>query len=134
MENIWNSDHTRIVRFRALDPKTIKVNWDKYGAVKSYTQRVSGDEVKFEKDQITFLKFWQVGDQMHGVGLIEPLADVLAIEMDMMRSIRDAVKRFSLPFFWVQKTGATDKEIKDLEKSSRIWKGRSFSVHRKDIN
>jgi len=115
IEVIWNSAGKRINGYDIFDPKTMKVKWDKFGNITHYVQTVKGMPQKYPLDKVMFTRFWRLGDQIRGVGLVEPLRDILDIEMDMMLSIRDAVKRFSLPFFHVIKQGADDKEIRKMK-------------------
>lgn len=126
MENNWSDNGERIESFHIIDGKTMSPKWDEHGVIKYFVQTVGGTQVKFKPTQISFLRFWRLGDQMRGVGFVEPLKDILEIEMDMMMSIRDAVKRFSLPFFHIIKEGADDDEIIDLEEKFKGINRKTF--------
>lgn len=125
-EIIWDGN---IIRgFDIFHPKSVKVEWDKYGSITSFKQKIKGalnEEVKFEPRQVAHYRFFRIGDSVRGIGLVEPLVHVLWIKRNIEESIGEMIYKFANPLFHIQKEGATTEEIKELERKIK-------DINRKD--
>ncbi len=147
-EQIWNGfeggknkSKKQISRFVSIDPKTMETFWDKHGQITRFDQKTlsSGKEEKviFEimdssstknpNPEIVYYKFFQIADNMNGMGYVEPITKDIDSYEDIKQSIRETFHMFSLPQFHVVKEGA--KTEQELTKVSELFHGfnrRSF--------
>lgn len=99
------------------------------GNIKYYLQKLSPYEpTRFEKEEILFTRFWRVGDNIRGLGIIEPLIPTLEIEIDMQKSIREATKKFATPPLHAKKMGPKvgKNELKDMREELKNFSRKSL--------
>lgn len=125
MENLWE-DKT-ITGFKTIDMKTLEdgIFWDSKGNITSYKQKTQTDSVPLEVDDVTLFRSFRKGDNIYGIGLIEPVFGLMEIRKDMFIAIRDIFKFLAMPPVHIVKKGATKKS--QLIAADKQWKG----FHRK---
>lgn len=147
-EQIWNGTEkgknkskNEISRFVSIDPKTMDPFWDKHGQITRFEQKTTDggkeDKVTFEimdgagtrnpNPEIVYYRFFQIADNMNGIGYVEPITKDIDSYEDIKLSIRETFHMFSLPQFHVVKEGA--KTEQELNKVSELFQGfnrRSF--------
>lgn len=115
IEQVWSENMPE--KFRTLMNCIPK--YDDRGIIKYYEQKIAIKEpIRFELEEMLFLRFWRVADNVRGIGIIEPLLKTLEIEMDMQESIREGVKKFATPPMHAKKLGPkVDKNaLKEMKK------------------
>lgn len=147
-EQLWNGqiggkkkNKNQISRFVVIDPKSMEPFWDKHGQITRFEQKTldAGKEetVQFEimdssgernpNPEIVYYRFYQIADNMRGIGYVEPITKDIDAYEDIKLSIKETFHMFSLPQFHVVKEGA--KTEQELTKISELFQGfsrRSF--------
>jgi len=127
VEILW--DNNRIIGYKIVDPKTIEPKWDEKGNILYYVQTLNDKEIKLEKDEIIFFRFFRSADNVFGVGLIEPILRLLEIRKDVFEAIADIFKFLAMPPVQVIKEGAqTREELKAAEEQLKNFHRKNYFV------
>jgi len=101
---------------------------DEFGQIIAYVQRVSGKEVRFRPEELIHFRYNIVDVSPWGIGLINPLAEVLEVDAKNTRppllgikaqvetSIPRILKRYLAPKIVWNVEGATDPEFEEIKR------------------
>lgn len=117
LELIWAGNN--LVDSAYINPDTIEPKWDKKGKITRYeqiTDKYQNKKVILRPDQVMHLKFWSIEDNIHGIGLIEPMLHRLYSKRSSEKSSDEAIDKYSNPSLHGTLKEAEDKDLKDLHK------------------
>ena len=124
LETVWSKDKKRIRRLKVIDVETIDLKWDKFGNITELTQKpiqgASGntDPKHLKTDEFLLLRFFRLGDNIWGIGVVEIILDLLDTRRNMINNISEIIKFLSMPPIQVKKHGAKNlAELMKVEES-----------------
>jgi len=100
-----------ISRLYSVDPKTMIINYDKYGNIISYQQEIDGRKVEKEikPEDIIHIRFLPIPGSPYGVSLIEPNIDIIDRKVSVEEAIYNSMRRHGIGHKWVLYVG-TEKD------------------------
>ena len=113
-ENVY-SRKGEILYIVPRNPKFFTINFDEWGVIQSYTQRVNDKETKLEPKQVTGLTLLSLSGEPYGVSLIGRAFDDIKRDTKTAESTAIAIKRHGFPRFHI-KCGSEDTEYSDPAK------------------
>lgn len=122
-EIVWNEEKNNIVLFKIVDTKTLAPKWDRKGEITKYIQTTVGGisrPLKLKPEEICFFRLFRIGDNIHGIALVETVYRLLEIRNDMWESVADIFRYMAMPPLHVIKEGAKSK--KEIEKVKLLMK------------
>jgi hypothetical protein len=98
-----------LLNLKPLDPGSIKIVVDKKGILKRYeqTNKVSGNIIKFNPDEIFHLSHNRIADQVHGISDIISLKNTILAEKESFVDTKKIMHRQARPMI-VFKLGTDD--------------------------
>jgi len=127
LELIWAGNN--IVDTAYINPDTIEPKWDKKGKIIRYEQTINKYQSKtiiLRPDQVMHLKFWSIEDNIHGIGLIEPMLHRLYSKRSAEKSSDEAIDKYSNPSLHGTLKEAEEKDLEDLHKDLKNFKRTSI--------
>jgi len=128
IENKW--DENTILGFKTIDIKTLEIFWDEKGNITGYKQKIqSEDPIPLKPIDVTLIRFYHIGDNTFGIGLIEPVLRLMEIRQDMFESIADIFKYMAMPPVHITRKGARNKaQLKSAEKQFKDFNRKSYFI------
>ncbi|MFW6172570.1 MAG: phage portal protein [Elusimicrobiota bacterium] len=121
----------RIVNLKPLNPGKMKIVASKQGVIKRYEQMTGEGEknIVFSPDDIFHLAWNRLGDEIHGISIIEKLEHIIQKRNEAMDDLQKVFHRYVKPL-WVWQLDTDDEEKikkfkqkadKTVEKSENIY-------------
>ena len=107
-----------VTGFDFFHPRTVNPEWDEKGYVTSFKQKIKtgGDPIVFSPNQVAYYKFWQIGDSIKGIGMVEPLIGQLYLKKQLEEHMSVQVDKWANPLLHLTKKGASDQDLIDMTK------------------
>jgi hypothetical protein len=108
-----------------------KVSFDKEGKIKGFQQETNYKLIKFQRDEILYFKYRDLGEGIRPLGLIEPIYQTIVRKLNVEEGLAQNVYRHGFPLF-VGKVGdelhepsdsavkALSKNLSDLDYKSKL--------------
>lgn len=94
MEIIYKKNSRDISRLKDIDPKTMIINYNKYGEVESYQQEIFGKKQEpIDKEYICHIKLFSRPDSPYGISIIEPSKDTIDRKVRTDDALANAIIR-----------------------------------------
>ena len=124
------SEGKNIIGYTITDPKTLNPMWDNQGYVDYWIQRITTatgttEELKHKARKMCYFKYFQIADNVEGIGLIETNLTTVNALMTAQKASRDLLFRHGIPFVHVIKQGATAKDIPKLSKIGKNFNNKT---------
>lgn len=99
------------------NPSYFTINFDKYGIIQSYTQRVDEREIKLQPDKVTHFSLLPISGENYGLSLLARAYDDIMRDTTTTDSIAKGIKRHGFPRYHI-KAGSLefDTEYQDDDK------------------
>lgn len=110
LEIIYTKDGKNISRLKKTDGKTMFINYDDFGDIESFQQKIGGGEEKdpIEPEYICHFNLFPKPDSPYGISLIEPSRDTIKRKIRSDQAITNAMIRHGTPKYVA--TIGTEKE------------------------
>lgn len=94
MEIIYKKNSRDISRLKDIDPKTMVINYNKYGEVETYQQVILGKkQPPIGKEYICHIKLFSRPDSPYGISIIEPSKDTIDRKVRTDEALANAIIR-----------------------------------------
>lgn len=94
LEIIYKKNSKDISRLKDIDPRTMTINYNKYGEVQNYQQVINGQKLPpIEKDYICHIKLFSRADSPYGISMIEPSKDTIDRKVRTDEALSNAIIR-----------------------------------------
>lgn len=125
VERWWN----KTLNLKPLLPQTIYAQMDEKGNINGYKQKTwSGRYIDFQVDEIIWFSHTAYPGNPYGVGLIEPIYDLITYKGKILEDICKIVHRYASPLnIWVTRGDISGLKaaIEDREPDEDIFIGRA---------
>ena len=109
LEIIYKKDGKHISRLKKTDGRTMNINYDDYGDIQSFQQKVAGEKKDpIEPEFICHFNLFPKPDSPYGISLIEPSRDIIRRKIRSDQAITNAMIRHGTPKYVA--TIGTEKE------------------------
>ena len=94
---IIRDDEDNLINLKPLNPVRIKIVANKQGMISRYEDHYNGKVTKFTPDKIFHLSRNRIGDQMHGVSVIDGVEQIVLARNESITDYRAVMHRFIEP-------------------------------------
>jgi len=120
IEIIYKKKSKDISRLKNIDPKTMIINYNKYGEVESYQQEINGKKMPpIDPDYICHIKLFSRPDSPYGISLIEPSKDTIDRKVRTDEALANAIVRQA--YYAPRKHWGLVEEVLRLLVESRLF-------------
>jgi hypothetical protein len=84
-----------VVRLFPVNPQTMIINYDQFGAVQSYQQEIDGRKIGVEvrPEDIIHIRFFPIPGSPYGVSILEPNLDIIDMKQGTNEALYNAIRR-----------------------------------------
>ena len=104
---------SNLINLKPLNPEVIGIIADGFGMLKGYEQSVKGEDrpnIKFRIDQIFHLPKNRFADEIHGIGIITAIENIILMRNEAMSDLKTVFHRYVKPLWiWQLDTDDTTK-------------------------
>jgi len=127
---VKETEGKNIIGYTITDPKTLSPKWDKQGYITYWEQKIisstgTTDTAKHKPRKFCYFKYFQIADNVTGIGLIETNMQTVNALMTAQQASRDLLFRHGVPFVHVTKQGATSKDVPKLDKIGKNFNNKT---------
>ncbi len=96
---IIRDDEGNLINLKPLDPGVMRIVVNQQGIIKRFEQRskVKGKPKKFKPEDIFYLARNRVADEIHGVGIVERLKEIILMKNEAMTNYKQVMNRYLKP-------------------------------------
>jgi len=94
---IIRDDEGNLINLKPLNPRRITVVVNKQGMLARYEDTFKGKKTKFKPEQIFHLARNRIGDQIHGVSVIDSVESIILARNESITDYKKVMHRFVMP-------------------------------------
>ena len=116
-ENVFNKIREDVLYVVPRNPSYFNINFNKWGVITSFTQRVEESEISLRPEQVTHLQLIPLSGENYGLSLLARAYDEIMRDVRTAESTAKAIERHGYPRYHI-KAGSIehDTEYKDEDK------------------
>ena len=146
IDPVWNKQKTQYLAFKKIHPISIdlkrkgggfgqEVEMDSKGNPTAWVQEINNKKHELPFDDIAFLSFNQIGDEILGVSLVEPIYKTTWRLMNIEEGLATAIFRHGFPLYDITISGGIDgrpptkEQLDDAAKQVKGLNYKSEFIH-----
>ena len=101
-ENVFNKVHTDVMYVVPRNPSYFNINFNKWGIITSFTQRVDDNEISLRPEQATHLQLIPLSGENYGLSLLARAYDDIMRDTRTAESTAIAIERHGYPRYHIK--------------------------------